>query len=569
MATKNDNAIDKDDLNGQPSKGLKRQLSNRASTSDAVNEDQATKEQENMTGIITSTATAQWKKALSGALDESRLFCGLIVIGIFYIGYINVTAYHKSNTKDEDEIFRNCTCKSNHEKFYRALSAICWVIWLFIHCLLAIPQFKTYFCIKTMPDKNKLPCCGIRLSHCYKQIEKSQTDSQSSECQSSVIEIQPSINKPFNRDKSQAVVEKEQESVDEVAATVTKDQQDKMYSSCWHNCFSAKYQLVSSKQQQQQVKILDEISCCCLSVNNQALHESHESFDEIACCCCSFGCLQLDKQESKARNFYCCGIQCSCCCCCRDCCSNLYKSVKETLKSCYNGCFSTNKENDGHRYGLSKSFKKLMKMTFENKRINRYESYLWTKYYELYVVGAAKEEETITLKSIDDFVKVKSQATDDTDGDEPENKKNHNGENKKPSEEEKVPNGENSHYTSALSDSIEHPCRYIFHVLVHLVLFIFQFSAQFAVIPLFTLQIFDTYAFLCFTADNSCTVTDEYTLHFHQTLITFLFYCSLMVSFLASTMLRWITWPILKSNKRILKPDLEKGALTKSDTYTE
>jgi len=229
MATKNDNTIHKgeDDLNGQPSKELKRQLSNCVSTSDAVTEDQATKDQENITDTITSAATAQWKKALSGALDESRLFCGLVVIGIFYIGYINVTAYHKNNTKDEDDIFRNCTCKSDHEKFYRALSAICWGIWLFVHCLLAIPQLKIYFCIKTMPDKNKLPCCGIRLSHCYKQIEKSQTGNHSSRYQSSAIDTQPSINRKSNRDESQAVVEKEQKTVDKVAATTKIDLQSK------------------------------------------------------------------------------------------------------------------------------------------------------------------------------------------------------------------------------------------------------------------------------------------------------------------------------------------------------
>ena len=67
------------------------------------------------------------------------------------------------------------------------------------------------------------------------------------------------------------------------------------------------------QQQQQKEEMFTEISCCCLSVKNQAvLNLNPESLDEVTCCCCSFGCMQFEQhKESKVRDFYCYGKQCS------------------------------------------------------------------------------------------------------------------------------------------------------------------------------------------------------------------------------------------------------------------
>jgi len=51
--------------------------------------------------------------------------------------------------------------------------------------------------------------------------------------------------------------------------------------------------------------------------------------------------------------------------------------------------------------------------------------------------------------------------------------------------------------------------------------FIFWHS-YIAVIPLLMIQVFDTYAFLCFIANNYCTVESEFMLHL-QTVVTFAF----------------------------------------------
>ena len=474
---------DQDDHNGNPLV-----VSEKQPRSD---DNHATGEyREEIFDIASSAAAQQWKKALSGALDESRLFCGLIVLGIFYIVYINVNAYHKGDTKDEGDIIHNCTCKPSHQKFYIVWSAICWAIWLICHCVLAIPEFKKYFCIKTMQKEkinDRLPCWSIPLLRCCSKSENSDQVPESENCSSS-DRNQP----PGDEGNTKYIVEQ----------NITQDKDKKQ--------------------------------------------KSYESLDEIACCCCSLGCMQIERHKETEDKTYCCRLQCSfstCCCCYHHCfekwCLGKLENTKEDIKgccSCFKNCCPK----------ISHSFTKLKQTMFEHTNNQRYEYYLWTKYYELYIVGTAKEDEKITVKSIDDYIK-NSSVRDATDGDSNKEKK---------SREEK--------YINALSDSIQSVFHYICQVFIHLFLFIIQFFAQSAVIPLFTLQIFDTYAFLCFAADNSCTRSDEYTLHFHQTVITFSFYCSLMASFLASTMLRWIPWPFLKPTTS--KLDLEKGAVNKSET---
>ena len=96
---------------------------------------------------------------------------------------------------------------------------------------------------------------------------------------------------------------------------------------------------------------------------------------------------------------------------------------------------------------------------------------------------------------------------------------------------------------TALSKIQKKRCSYGVQAVLHLILFLILFLAQLAIIPLLMIQVFDTYAFLCLAADNYCTMESQFTLHFHQTVVTFAFYCSLMVSFLTSTMLRWVPWP--------------------------
>ena len=76
-------------------------------------------------------------------------------------------------------------------------------------------------------------------------------------------------------------------------------------------------------------------------------------------------------------------------------------------------------------------------------------------------------------------------------------------------------------------------------------------------VPLLMIQIFDTYAYLCFTADNYCNTSSQYKLHLDQTAMTFAFYCSLMISLLSTTMLRWFPYPKIKESSPVQSDNKE------------
>ena len=84
-------------------------------------------------------------------------------------------------------------------------------------------------------------------------------------------------------------------------------------------------------------------------------------------------------------------------------------------------------------------------------------------------------------------------------------------------------------------------------VIVQGLFFIFikliQLTAQLFVVPMLIIQMYDSYAFLCFAADSYCTTRDEYNLHLDQTAFTFGFYVALMISLLTTRMLQWNPWP--------------------------
>jgi len=270
---------------------------------------------------------------------------------------------------------------------------------------------------------------------------------------------------------------------------------------------------------------------CCLQVptkNEQA------GQGKTLCCNLSCGCIQVNSTNQK-RDLVCCKsisfsremLHSKYWCtkldrgCTYLCCNSLgsYAAKHVDKKSCYSNFIM--------------SCIKLKRAAYQHDAIHRYEYYLWTKYYELYVVGITKDDEKFTLKSIDKFINVKLDTHDTTDGSQ---------EKKPPKPEKEKPEREVAVYT-ALSNIQKKFYSYGVQATLHLFLFLVLFLAQLAVIPLLMIQVFDTYAFLCLAADNYCTMESQFTLHFHQTVVTFAFYCSLMVSFLASTMLRWVPWP--------------------------
>lgn len=326
-------------------------------------------DEENIEDQLKASKIADWKRNLTGALDEKRLLGSLVVLCIFYVGYVLFNAVHNNNANDEDNIVQSCTCKPTHRNFYIGWSIFCYFLWI-----------------------------------------------------------------------------------------------------CWHLMIFFFYEFPPTVWCRKR---------------------------------CSSGC-----------------------------------------KSAHATSYSVNDNGQGQ---FQRSFfTKTVGCLFHSKSIYRYESYLWTRYYELYVIGITKNESTFNLENVQKYMAEALSETDDTDGSSKSRKTD-----KLPlTDHDQLANQNSKTEPKSLQADMALPVsfsnygrQYWAQMAIHVSLSIIRLIAQFVIVPLLMIQMFDTYAFLCFAADNYCSMTAEYNLHLDQTAITFGFYCSLMVSLLTTTMLRWIPLP--------------------------
>ena len=324
---------------------------------------------------------SDWKKALSGALDEERLLCALVVLCIFYVGLTLVNAYHENHDKDEDAIIEKCACRSEHRAFYIAWSIICYALWFVCHTVVLL-----------------------------------------------------------------------------------------------HNNTSS------------------------LGKLKQVLNRK----------CCSCNISQYVVTSGEAKN----------------------------------------------RYTM----------------IDHYKYHLWTQYYELYVVGITKNSERFEVNKLDKTVfsnknpnkkqstKKCEKNTKDADSiqthDEAPLVPNMVVQPDAETNTSKTPAKETTAVT-ALPRETNQTCLYCIQIMMYCILGLIRYVAQLAVVPLLMIQIFDTYAYLCFTADNYCNTSSQYKLHLDQTAMTFAFYCSLMISLLSTTMLRWFPYPKIKESSPVQSDNKE------------
>ena len=385
---------------------------------------------EGVVDALSDNKGGDWKKALSGALDEERLLCALVVLCIFYIGQTLGNAYHDNNKKDEDKIVETCGCKPEHRAFYISWSVICYILWFLCHSVVLFHNnqmlFKRCFCIRKTEDKQ-------------------------------------------NR----------------------------------------------------------KLKCCCCTYRTQG----------------KINITNRDDDMQKTDN-----------------CSWIDKQCK-TIDHC--------------KY------------------------HLWTQYYELYVIGITKNSEKVELNQVLD--KIINEASKNIPGDNkqtinknqtrthgrninepmedniiPEKNEGEDERHKIITGEQKINSGDNAKLlenmegdgninqaTTTLTSQAEittalprqrHTDQplYIQRLFYYILSFI-RYIAQLAVVPLLMIQILDTYAYLCFTANSYCTMSSQYKLHLDQTAMTFAFYCSLMISLLSSTMLRW--FPLPAKNSESLKTE--------------
>jgi len=177
-----------------------------------------------------------------------------------------------------------------------------------------------------------------------------------------------------------------------------------------------------------------------------------------------------------------------------------------------------------------------------HKEVFRFQHYIFAQYYELYVIGITKNIQNMNFEYFHQIIMSANQKnirhSEQTTTDSPYQQQ-------EPNKKLKSPN-----VITAVSNRYDkRSWMYILHYCFHIFLWVVQFFSQLSVVPLLLIQMFDTYAFLCFTGDSYCSLRAEYKLHLDQTALTFAFYCSLTLSFLSSVMLTWIPGPNLDNKE--------------------
>ena len=141
-------------------------------------------------------------------------------------------------------------------------------------------------------------------------------------------------------------------------------------------------------------------------------------------------------------------------------------------------------------------------------KLQRYEKILWYRYYQLYVVGYSKD-----IKP--DKSSKASQSKDDR----------------------------RYYCLGRCKDESKDCCINCYHGfrdLSYAFLVLLKYIAQGTTVPLLMLQMFDTYALLCFSPDGTyCKTVSEYKVHLAQAAITISFYLCIALAQLTSAMLDW------------------------------
>lgn len=175
------------------------------------------------------------------------------------------------------------------------------------------------------------------------------------------------------------------------------------------------------------------------------------------------------------------------------------------------------------------------------QRLDHYENYLWLQFNRVYSVGAAigkhKELKLPEIKSVvADEKKIRrksmrkvslqvngrlvSTGTDDEDE----------------QDDELFEHMDEEDFAMRTADMA---CASIAFFLYPFLL-ITRLMAQVSLIPLLILQVLDTHAWICVMDTLYCdNLRTEYELGLDRTAVSFGFYCSILVSILASTMLHW------------------------------
>ena len=226
----------------------------------------------------------------------------------------------------------------------------------------------------------------------------------------------------------------------------------------------------------------------------------------------------------------------------------LLKCSKGLLKNCYKFCSNKCKRDKTTTESVMPKRDPDPGSNLNTSIIQHYIDNLWFQYYELFVVGYAKgKDEKVNLEHLQvsdaDMARIPEE-----DGEDKEMVncclccsayiiKDSNNEEQ---EEEEAAENCSCGYDKKFS-----PCFNCIKNFYITSLVLVKYITQLLTLPLLFLQIFDTYALLCFSPSLFCmdSNSSEYKLHLAQAAITLLFYCCLALSQVASAMLNWNPWP--------------------------
>lgn len=215
-------------------------------------------------------------------------------------------------------------------------------------------------------------------------------------------------------------------------------------------------------------------------------------------------------------------FQCCSCCCFKNGCTSLLAKIHGCITRIVENIRSCDSKNVKEIANTILGFLKLFKVDEITGPLKKIEDLKWFEYYNMHITGASITK----LK----FKKIKKRILK-VIGPSDSNK---SGKSKQTTDEKVDIEEIGGNYCCSC-------CAIIFY-LVCFLLECMRIIAQRAMVPLLMVQVFDTYAFICFTGNEYCSATAQYDIPLGQAAITFAFSVSIMASTLTITMLKWFKY---------------------------
>ena len=447
-----------------------------------------------------------WKTKLTGGLDSTEVFISLSVLSCFYAIYTLIN-YRLGNSRDQYTIINGCHCSDDARKPYRWSFYTLLSLWLIVHTYIFIER--------NLKDLEFSVCCCTRCLNCWKCIQNciqklglffiafrhfiwasicecinscfnrflindDSDDKQKSSQSSSQSDDKPSQSLSQSDDKpSQSLSQSDDKPSQSLSQSDDKSSQSSSQSDNKPSQSSSQSADKSSQSDDKSSQSLSQSDDKSSHSSSQSDDKSSQSADKSS---------QSDDKSSQSLS---------------------QSDDKSSQSLSQSADKSTSPSDNGSKSSSSDEDR-------ENLNLKHYKDILWYRYYKLYVVGYSKD-----IKP--DKKLPKSEHVNK--GKDPESK---------------------SQYfcwkscQSCIDNNEKSCCPQIIRKLIRTVLVLLKYIAQGATVPLLMLQVFDTYAYLCFSRNDAyCKAVSEYEVHLAQVAITISFYFCIALAQLTNEFLDW------------------------------